>query len=288
MEGEINVLKEQIHSAQDNEEHLKTRQKNVQAEIQEKNVDKDRILKEKQAIDDQVAELVATRNEVRELLTQIQNRIAELNDNIENGKNTIIGELNQRATIKSKMGRYDTMLEQIAIRKAELNSRLLRAKSDEETREENIRQLNETLERVTAELEQMNGKAKEQEQELVGARELLASKDSQLRETQEKYHQEKSRLEALSNLTERYDGYGGSVKKVMEQKEHQKGIIGVVADIIKTDKKYETAIETALGGNIQNIVTDDEETAKRMIGFLKQNKLGRATFLPLTSIKNPQ
>ena len=288
LEGEINVLKEQIHSAQDNEVHLKTRQKNVQAEIEEKDVDKNRILKEKQAIDDQVAELVATRNEVRELLTQIQNRIAELNDNIENGKNTIIGELNQRATIKSKMGRYDTMLEQIAIRKAELNSRLLRAKSDEETREENIRQLNETFERVTAELEQMNGKAKEQEQELVGARELLASKDSRLRETQEKYHQEKSRLEALSNLTERYDGYGGSVKKVMEQKEHQKGIIGVVADIIKTDKKYETAIETALGGNIQNIVTDDEETAKRMIGFLKQNKLGRATFLPLTSIKNPQ
>ena len=66
------------------------------------------------------------------------------------------------------------------------------------------------------------------------------------------------------------------------------GIIGVVADIIKVEKKYETAIETALGGNIQNIVTDDEETAKRMIRFLKENRLGRATFLPLTSITNPQ
>ena len=74
----------------------------------------------------------------------------------------------------------------------------------------------------------------------------------------------------------------------MEQKTDNKGIIGVVADIIKVDKKYETAIETALGGNIQNIVTDDEETAKKMIGFLKKNRLGRATFLPLTSIKNPQ
>ena len=62
----------------------------------------------------------------------------------------------------------------------------------------------------------------------------------------------------------------------------------MVADIIKVEKKYETAIETALGGNIQNIVTDDEETAKRMIRFLKENRLGRATFLPLTSITNPQ
>ena len=68
----------------------------------------------------------------------------------------------------------------------------------------------------------------------------------------------------------------------------KKGIIGVVADIIQVEAKYETAIETALGGNIQNIVTDNEETAKHMIGFLKQNRLGRATFLPLTSITKPQ
>ena len=54
----------------------------------------------------------------------------------------------------------------------------------------------------------------------------------------------------------------------MERKEQEKGIIGVVADIIKVEKKYETAIETALGGNIQNIVTDDEETAKRMIDVI--------------------
>ena len=92
------------------------------------------------------------------------------------------------------------------------------------------------------------------------------------------YHQEKSKLDALANLTERYDGYGGSVKRVMECKEEEKGIIGVVADIIKVDKQYETAIETALGGNIQNIV----------ITFLKKHKAGRATFLPLTSITKPQ
>ena len=95
---------------------------------------------------------------------------------------------------------------------------------------------------------------------------------------------ESSRLESLKNITERYDGYGSSIRKVMEQKEKNKGIIGVVADIIKTKKQYETAIETALGGTIQNIVTDNEETAKWLITFLKQNKFGRATFLPLSAI----
>ena len=116
----------------------------------------------------------------------------------------------------------------------------------------------------------------------------MAGKDQKLRDTQILYHQQKSKLEALSNLTERYEGYGGSVKAVMEQKDKEKGIIGVVADIIKVDAKYETAIETALGGNIQNIVTEDEETAKRMIGYLKKARAGRATFLPLTSITHPQ
>lgn len=61
-------------------------------------------------------------------------------------------------------------------------------------------------------------------------------------------------------------------------------MLGVVSDLIQVEKKYEIAIETALGGSIQNIVTEDEETAKRMIAYLKQNRYGRATFLPLTSV----
>lgn len=89
----------------------------------------------------------------------------------------------------------------------------------------------------------------------------------------------------MKNITERYDGYGNSIRKVMANKDKNPGLIGVVADIIKVDKEYEIAIETALGGSIQNIVTDNEETAKKMISFLKMNKFGRATFLPLTSMK---
>ena len=70
----------------------------------------------------------------------------------------------------------------------------------------------------------------------------------------------------------------------MEVRDRVKGIHGVVADIISTEKKYEVAVETALGGSIQNIVTDSEQTAKQLIEYLKKNKYGRATFLPLTSV----
>lgn len=93
-----------------------------------------------------------------------------------------------------------------------------------------------------------------------------------------------TKLESLKNIAERYDGYGNSIRKVMECKEQNSGILGVVADIVKTEKKYEIAIETALGGTIQNIVTDNEETAKKMIAYLKKNQYGRATFLPLSAV----
>ena len=288
LEGEMNVLKEQINSAKGSEAHLTNRRNALEEEISAKKKDKETILTEKSETDIQVQEIVATAEAERAKLNEIQAKIEELNNAIEAGKNTIIGELNQRATIKSKMGRFDTMMEQVNIRRAELNSRLLRAKSDEAEREENLKKLEEHFAEVTEELRKMNEQVAATELELGNVREALSQKDAKLRETQSAYHMEKSKLEALSNLTERYEGYGGSVKKVMEQKEKNPGIIGVVADIIKVEKKYETAIETALGGNIQNIVTDDEETAKKMIRFLKENRLGRATFLPLTSINKPQ
>ena len=288
LEGEINVLREQIKSAKSNEEHFTSRKETVTKEMEEKLKGKETILADKKVIDEQVAEIENARNEAREKLLAVQSRIEGLNNDIDSGKNTIIEALNSRATIKSKLGRYDTMTEQINIRKAELTSRILRIKSDEAAQEEVIKNLQEEFERINNDIHALNDSQEQKEEKLALIREELAGKDQKLRDTQVSYHQEKSKLEALTNLTERYEGYGGSVKKVMECKEREKGIIGVVADIIKVDKKYETAIETALGGNIQNIVTDDEETAKRMIAFLKQTKSGRATFLPLTSITRPQ
>ena len=288
LENQIDVLREQIHSAGDSAEHLNRRKIALKGDIDRQNEEKQSIMEEKFSIDAQVKEITDTADELRGKLRQVQNTIEELNNTIEAGKNTIIDELNQRGSIRARVVQFDTMLEQTKIRRAELNQKLLRAKSDEAEREENIRQLEEVFAKISEELRQMNETQASTELELGDIREQLVSKDSKLREAQTVLSQEKSKLDVLVNITERYDGYGGSVKKVMEQKDHHKGIIGVVADIIKVEKKYETAIETALGGNIQNIVTDDEETAKKMIQYLKMNKLGRATFLPLTSITNPQ
>jgi len=288
LEGEILVLREQIKSSRINEDNLKQRLELVNKDKEVREANREEVLAEKKLNDEQMASLNESKKEAKDLLDAVQKKIEELTEKIEGGKNTIINELNHRASIKAEIGRYDTMKEQINIRKAELNSKLLAAKSDEVKQDEDIKRLVLRSEEIEKEISDMNETLRAGEAEVEGIRDEIAKKDTLLRETQTAYTQDKSKLEALSNLTERYEGYGGSVKKVMEQKDANKGIIGVVADIIKVEEKYETAIETALGGNIQNIVTDDENTAKKMINFLKKNKLGRATFLPLTSISNPQ
>ena len=288
LEGDINVLREQIKSIQSNEAHLNQRKETVSGQITEKEKEEAAMTKQKESVDEQLAQAIAQKDMLREKLTGIQDEIAGLNTKIENSKNEIIQSLNDRATIKSRLERIDTLSEQIGIRKAELTSKLVSAKTDEEKRQDELVRLEQEFAQISEGIEKMNADRKEKEEQSAAYKEKMQKLDDTLRDTQVNYHQDKAKLESLSNLTERYEGYGGSVKRVMEQKEKNKGIIGVVADIIQADKKYETAIETALGGNIQNIVTDDEETAKKMIAFLKAEKGGRATFLPLTSIKNPQ
>ena len=287
LEGQIGILNEKINSASANDAHFKTRMKDEQDKIDEKNKEKEKYLEEKEEIDNEVKALLDDRDAAKKELDSVLSKITEINDSIEECKSTIIETLNTRANIKSKLSSLDTMREQVDIRKAELTGKLVRARSDESKQEEIIKKLRDEFDTITAEISEMNKKQKACEQEIVSLRENMSLKDNELRKTQGLYQQEKSRLEALANLTERYEGYGGSVKKVMERKDDTKGIIGVVADIIKTQPKYETAIEVALGGNIQNIVTDDEETAKKMIKYLKDTKAGRATFLPLTSLDNP-
>ena len=288
LEGQINVYKEQIHSAENNEQHFHTRKESVEKEIAAKEAEKADLLKDKDKIDATVADITKVRDEAQANLDAILAQIADVTSQIEAQKNAIIEGLNQRATIKSKLSRFDSVVEQTQIRKAEISSRMLRAKSDEAKQKETIEALEKEFEDISIAIKEMEEAVAAKELDLNEFRKELTACDENLRSTQEQYHKEQSRLEALANMTERYEGYGGAVKCVMEQKDREKGIIGVVADILKTDAKYETAIETALGASIQNIVTDNEDVAKRMIALLKREKAGRATFLPLTSIKNSQ
>ncbi|MCI5621847.1 MAG: chromosome segregation protein SMC [Lachnospiraceae bacterium] len=284
LEGQINVLKEQIKAAQTAEETLQQRLDQIAANKSEKTQQLEGYLASKQELDQQMEQVSQRKKKAEDDLRAVQDEIARCNQGIEDGKNEIIELLNQKASLKAKQQKFDTMAEQVNIRKAQLNQRLLKRKSEEADLDGVLAEYQLELQKVNHAIEELKQKEKEDSSKLVEWRQKTTENRAKLEQATTDYHKQQSRLESLKNIAERYDGYGNSIRRVMEQKEKNAGILGVVADLIKVEKKYETAIETALGGNIQNIVTKDEDTAKEMIRYLKENRYGRATFLPLTSV----
>ena len=284
LENQIELLKEQINSVRMNDEHYEKRANDIQAELANRERQKSELEEEKAEIDRHLAAASERQKQAGEELTALQSRIAEMTVEIEKNQNDIRELLNNRASTKAKLQHYETTLEQIKVRRALLYKRLVEAESDVQRQQELAAQYTEELKAVSGKITDSVEQIKNYETEIAGLQKEIGQANENLRNRQNAYHREYSRLESLRNLTERYDGYGNSIRRVMEQKSREPKILGVVADLIKVDKKYETAVEIALGGSIQNIVTADEETAKKMIGYLKQNRYGRATFLPLTSV----
>lgn len=284
LEGQVNVLKEQIHTAELTGEHLAERLASIDREKQERLESKQTYENQRSEEEERLREIRERREQAQETLTQVQEEIRRCTENIEKGKSEIIELLNNKASVKARQQRYDTMAEQINIRKAHLTKRLLDRKTEEADLEAELSNCQKELDEVNETITALKQIALEYDEKAREWKRKSQETSQNLEQDLTRYHKEQSRLESLKNIAERYDGYGNSIRKVMEQKATNKGLLGVVSDLIQVEKKYEIAIETALGGSIQNIVTEDEETAKRMIAYLKQNRYGRATFLPLTSV----
>lgn len=283
-EGQIQVLEEQILAGKQNSDHYRNRLETLGEELQKRTSDKEKFSEEKEELRDKLARQRQRLKEETEHLENIQAEASACAAAVEDGKNEIIEILNSRATTKGKVQRFDAMMEQLDIRKAAVSQRILHLKTEEEELASERKKAQSRYDSVTHSIDSMNAECIRLDGEVQKLQDRLKEQSRQMEIGQTAYHREASRLESLKNITERYDGYGNSIRRVMEQKSREPGIKGVVADIIHVQKDYEVAIETALGGSIQNIVTDNEQTAKRMIGFLKKNRFGRATFLPLSNI----
>ena len=284
LEGQINVLNEQIQAGLQSDTHFKNRLEIVEEDLKQRQQARSEVEEEKGSLHTIVKEAQKRLTDQEDRLHTVQEQISQCESAVEDGKNEIIEILNSRATTKGKAQRFDTLMEQVGIRKAEVNQHILHLKS-EEAQQKTIRaKAQSEYDQITEEIHQIDQKSRQMDQQVHSLSEDLKKQTTQLEISQTAYHREASRLESLRNITERYDGYGNSIRRVMEQKDRVSGIRGVVADLIQVNKEYEIAIETALGGSIQNIVTDNEQTAKRMIEYLKKNRFGRATFLPLNSI----
>ena len=193
----------------------------------------------------------------------------------------------KRTQLQLSVQQIEATSEQLSKRKEELTRTAENAAAEAKTQRIKLSDTDE-------ELEQAKEEKAEAENKLTGYKKLFANKNDKLKtagqtlETLRKEYETKaSRHQVLDEIDKNMAGFQSSVKSVImaDRQGRLSGIRGTVADIISVDKRYTVAIEIALGGIMQNIVTDNEEAAKRSMRYLKENNLGRATFLPLTSVK---
>lgn len=177
----------------------------------------------------------------------------------------------------------------------ELSARIENINEVIETRGGVIDNLEKEMADAQKELDRLNGEASEHENSLDGYRMIIGTRADKVERFRKEIenlnldiYQKNARIKMLDDLEKNLDGYAGSVQKVIKESKRGsiRGIHGTLSQLITTPAEYAVAIETALGAAIQNIVTDNENTAKRAINFLKENRAGRATFLPLTSVKS--
>ena len=285
MEGQINLLNEQINSINEAEKTYSDRYNEILDRIHSMEDEKEEteIKREKNTSDLEASKL--KKKDVENRVIAIQNRNEELRNLINASKEKVLSLISEKGELIAKSERLSTMLEQIEQRKEELSGTLEQFSSEKDEQENIVKNLKESFETSKINVSNLENEVKENEEKLSGTDDDLKNLTLGLEMAKISLANDSAKLESLKNITERYEGYGHSIREVMSLKERTPGIHGVVADIIQANKEFETAIEVALGGNIQNIVTDTEKTAKLAIEHLKTTKAGRATFLPLEAVK---
>lgn len=207
----------------------------------------------------------------------------------------------------------DQMIEQLRERfvaflqeEADVSNQLTRIENDLENSRQQTQKQEEQLESLKEQLASAKSKASEQELALKSAKEevqnLLAdyqtsakqeeaqkqayqSQQNQLFDRLDSLKNKQAKAQSLENILKNHSNFYAGVKSVLQEKNRLGGIIGAVSEHLTFDVHYQTALEIALGASSQHIIVEDEQAATKAIDFLKRNRAGRATFLPLTTIK---
>ena len=264
----------------------------------------------KQAATSQLAELKASQESLREELAQKENQLAKLD-----GELTATTAKIQK--LQAELDRFSTDPDQVIEKlreefvslmqeEADLSNKLTMTQADIDNQKQLSESKSEELAQTQANLEALKAEAKDalesfeaarkQVKELLDAYQELFAKTSQLEkdyqaEQTKMFDQldviksKQARKFSLESILRNHSNFYAGVKSVLQASSQLGGIIGAVSEHLSFDRKYQMALEIALGGSSQHVIVEDEAAAKRSIAFLKKNRQGRATFLPLTTIK---
>ena len=193
--------------------------------------------------------------------------------------------LQEEADVSNQLTRIENELEnsrQLSQKQADqlekLKEQLATAQEKASQQQAELETAKEQVQKLLAEYQ---ASAKEQEEQKVS----YQAQQSQLFDRLDSLKNKQARAQSLENILKNHSNFYAGVKSVLQEKDRLGGIIGAVSEHLTFDVHYQTALEIALGASSQHIIVEDENAATKAIDFLKRNRAGRATFLPLTTIK---
>ncbi len=288
-ESETKLARERVNFTLKENDRLNLDKSNCETAIEIGEEERAKKLNELNELKSDLESLEKSFEELSQTYLEIADELTLSEDEAGQSQQKIIETLGSLSDIKSSVSR-------LMAEKDILSNNLTNLKNDikvlEEKKDENEKLLNDSkiiidekdkkLTDVKGKLEKLASSNYLNEQNLKALENEKANINTQI-----KVYENRKKL--LTDLQNEYEGYSYAIKKLLRESEKnaqlKKNIVGVVASLIKVPEKFETAIEVALGGAVQNIVTFDEDGAKDLIKFLKENSFGRATFLPITSMK---
>ncbi len=228
-------------------------------------------------------------DELSESYLKIANELTNSENEAGEGQQKVIETLGSLSDIKSSVSRLMAERELLSgsLKNLEDDIKVLSIKKDEN--ECNSQALQSQIEDKEEDLKKVKGEYDSKASESYLSERKLKELENEKANTVTQIKVYENRKKLLTELQNDYEGYSYTIKKILKESDRNPAIkskiVGVVASLIKVPQKFETAIEIALGGALQNIVTANEDDAKYLIRFLKDNSYGRATFLPITTMK---
>ena len=282
IESDLDKIKVNKELIEEYKQEISVNSQNIeklQEEIKQKQIKKDNYLKDKEKFSIQLKEKEEEFAKLSANMDEKQKEIEDIKENV-NKKSEENAEIraannNIEENILNAENRISKISKEYDLKISEIDSNKLDIESKNKEKETSIFEYNSKEESI-----------KNIENYLKNLNEQNAKKQEEIYNLKQNIDKKQSEHDILVAMEENNEGYSKSVKSVLDFAKDNSRVHGTIASIIKSDEKYEYAIECLLGNLMQNIVVDDENTAKKCIEHLKENRCGRATFLPLTAVRS--
>lgn len=197
----------------------------------------------------------------------------------------ILDAVNRMSDVKSRQARQQAMLVQMEQQQEQLLVSAAQIREEQERLADTLTEAEQVLAHTISGLDEMIAAEQALAQQTTQARQRMEQGQAKLADASTQLRVMENQLAMLDNMTREYEGYNQAVKRALAFAGDAPDVYGVVARLISVPERYETAIDMALGGTLQHIITEDEDAAKRMIDYLRTNRLGRTTFLPISAVR---